>query len=133
MKSRLITDSENNIYVESKKQKAFREYVEYLKKLQAIKRMADGDVDKDSVIEEGAKVKLNYDSIVSDPNYPKKVQAYKDFVENNKDTVFTVEYDEKYKNNPLLVMLKEDTNEVKWLWHTKYDLVVIEEENTEDN
>lgn len=133
MKSRLITDSENNIYVESKKQKAFREYVEYLKKLQAIKRMADGDVDKDSVIEEGAKVKLNYDSIVSDPNYPKKVQAYKDFVENNKDTVFTVEYDEKYKNNPLLVMLKEDTNEAKWLWHTKYDLVVIEEENTEDN
>ena len=133
MKSRLITDSENNIYVESKKQKAFREYVEYLKKVQAIKRMADGEVDEDAVIAEGAKVKLNYDSIISEPTYSKKVQAYKDFVENNKDTVFTVEYDEKYKNKPLLVMLKEDISEVKWLWHTKYDLIVIEDEIKEDN
>lgn len=129
MKSRLITDSENNIYVESKKQKAFREYIEYFKRVQAIKRMADGEVDEDDVIAEGAKVKLNYDGIVSDPSYPKKLQGYKDFVENNKDTVFTVEYDEKYRNNPLLVMLKEDTNEVKWLWHTKYDLTVIEDDN----
>ena len=122
-------DSENNIYVESKRQKALRQYIEYYNKVQAIKRMADGEVDEDAVIEEGAKVKLNYDSIVSDPNYPKKVQAYKDFVENNKDTVFTVEYDEKYKNKPLLVMLKEDTNEVKWLWHSKYDLIVVEDDN----
>ena len=129
MKSRLIMDSENNIYVESKRQKALRQYIEYYNKVQAIKRMADGEVDEDAVIEEGAKVKLNYDSIVSDPNYPKKVQAYKDFVENNKDTVFTVEYDEKYKNKPLLVMLKEDTNEVKWLWHSKYDLIVVEDDN----
>ena len=133
MKSRLITDSENNIYVESKKQKAFREYIEYLKKVQAIKRMADGEVDEDAVIAEGAKVKLNYDGIISEPTYSQKVQAYKDFVENNKDTVFTVEYDEKYKNKPLLVMLKEDTSEVKWLWHTKYDLIVIEDEIKEDN
>ena len=126
-------DSENNIYVESKRQKALRQYIEYYNKVQAIKRMADGDVDEESVIEEGAKVKLNYDGIVNDPNYPKKVQAYKDFVENNKDTVFTVEYDEKYKNNPLLVMLKEDTSEVKWLWHTIYDLTVIEEEIIEED
>ena len=129
MKSRLIMNSENNIYVESKRQKALRQYIEYYNKVQAIKRMADGEVDEDAVIEEGAKVKLNYDSIVSDPNYPKKVQAYKDFVENNKDTVFTVEYDEKYKNKPLLVMLKEDTNEIKWLWHSKYDLIVVEDDN----
>lgn len=133
MKSRLIMDSENNIYVESKRQKLIRQYMEYYNKVQAIKRMANGEVDEDAVIEEGVKVKLNYDGIVNDPNYPKKVQAYKDFVENNKDTIFTVEYDEKYKNNPLLVMLKEDTNEVKWLWHTKYDLIVIEEENTEED
>mgnify|MGYP003312847996 CR=1 FL=1 len=129
MKSRLIMDSENNIYVESKKQKAFRQYIEYYNKLQAIKQMADGEVDEESVIAEGSKVKLNYDSIINDPNYPNKVQAYKDFIENNKDTVFTVEYDEKYKNKPLLVMLKEDTNEVKWLWHTKYDLIVVEDDN----
>jgi len=129
VKSRLIMDSENNIYVESKRQKAFRQLKEYYEKMQLVQRMADGEVDEDAVIEEGAKVKLNYDSIVSDPNYPKKVQGYKDFVENNKDTVFTVEYDEKYQNKPLLVMLKEDTNEVKWLWHTKYDLIIVEDDN----
>lgn len=129
MKSRLMMDSENNIFVESKKQKAFRQYIEYYNKVQAIKRMANGEVDEADVIAEGTKVKLNYDSIVNDPNYPNKVQAYRDFVENNKDTVFTVEYDEKYKNKPLLVMLKEDTNEVKWLWHSKYDLIVVEEDN----
>ena len=124
-----MMDSENNIYVESKKQKALRQYIEYYNRVQAIKRMANGEVDEDAVIEEGTKVKLNYDSIVSDPNYSKKVQPYRDFVENNKDTVFTVQYDEKYKNKPLLVMLKEDTNEVKWLWHTKYDLIVVEDDN----
>ena len=129
VKSKLILNSENNIYVESKKMKAIRQYKAYYDKVQAIKHMANGEVDEDSVIAEGAKVKLNYDSIIADPNYPKKVQGYKDFVENNKDTIFTVEYDEKYKNKPLLVMLKEDTSEVKWLWHTKYDLIVIEDDN----
>ena len=112
MKSILRIDSENNVYVESKEQKIIRKYKEYYDKLQAIKHMADGDVDDADVIPEGTKVKLNYDSIVNDPNYLKKVQPYKDFVEANKDTVFAVEYDEKYKNKPLLVVLKEDSNEV---------------------
>ena len=129
MKSILRVDSDNNVYVESKEQKIIRKYKEYYDKLQAIKHMADGDVDDSDVIPEGTKVKLNYDSIVNDPNYPKKVQPYKDFVEANKDTVFTVEYDEKYKNKPLLVVLKEDNNEVKWLWHSKYDLIVVEDNN----
>ena len=129
MKSRIRENDENNIYVESKKRKALREYIEYYNKMQAIKRMADGEVDEDFVIEEGTKVKLNYDNITNDPNYPKKVQGYKDFVENNKDKIFTVEYDERYTNNPLLVMLKEDETEVKWLWHSRYDLTVIEDDN----
>lgn len=125
MKSILRMDDENNIYVESKKQKMIRMYKKYYDKVQAIKHMADGNVNDDDIIAEGAKVRLNYDSIVNDPNYPKKVQPYKDFVESNKDTIFTVEYDEKYKNKPLLVVLKEDTNETKWLWHSKYDLITI--------
>lgn len=129
MKSRIRENDENNVYVESKKRKALREYIEYYNKMQAIKRMADGEVDEDFVIEEGTKVKLNYDNIINDPNYPRKVQGYKDFVENNKDKIFTVEYDERYTNNPLLVMLKEDETEVKWLWHSKMDLTVIEDDN----
>ena len=129
MKSRIRENDESNVYVESKKRKALREYIEYYNKMQTIKRMADGEVDEDFVIEEGTKVKLNYDNIINDPNYPRKVQGYKDFVENNKDKIFTVEYDERYTNNPLLVMLKEDETEVKWLWHSKMDLTVIEDDN----
>jgi hypothetical protein len=129
LKSRIRTNDENNIYVESKRTKLIRMYKEYYDRLQAVQRMADGDVDDDFVIAEGTKVKLNYDSIVNEPTYERKVQGYKDFVENNKDKVFTVEYDEKYKNRPLLVMLKEDTNEVKWLWHSKFDLIVVEDDN----
>lgn len=129
MKSRIRENDENNIYVESKRQKALRQLKEYYEKMELIQHMANGEVDDDSVIEEGTKVKLNYDSIVNDPNYSRKVQAYKDFVENNKDKIFTVEYDERYTNNPLLVMLKEDETEVKWLWHSKMDLTVIEDDN----
>lgn len=129
MKSRLRLDSENNIYVESKGQKLIKKYKDYYERMSVLKRIANGDIDDDFIVPEGAKVKLNYDSIVNDPNYPRKVQGYKDFVENNKDKVFTVEYDEKYKNKPLLVMLKEDTNEVKWLWHSKYDLITVEDDN----
>lgn len=129
VKSRLRTNDENNVYVESKKQKLIRMYKEYYDRVQAVKHLADGDVDDEFVVAEGTKVKLNYDNITNDPNYPNKVQAYKDFVENNKDTVFTVEYDEKYTNKPLLVVLKEDTNEVKWLWHSKFDLIVVDDDN----
>lgn len=129
MKSRIRENDENNIYVESKRQKAIRMYKEYYDKIQAIKAMSDGEVDEDLVLEEGTKVKLNYDGIVNDINYARKVQGFKDFVENNKDKIFTVEYDERYKNNPLLVMLKEDTSEVKWLWHSKMDLIAVEEDD----
>lgn len=129
MKSRLILDSENNVYVESKAQKTVRMYKEYYDKMQALKQIADGNVSDDFIIPEGTKVKLNYDSITNDPNYERKVQGYKDFVEDNKDKIFTVEYDEKYRNKPLLVMLKEDASELKWLWHSKYDLIVINEDN----
>jgi hypothetical protein len=129
VKSRIRENDENNIYVESKRQKAIRMYKEYYDKIQAIKAMSDGEVNEDLVLEEGTKVKLNYDGIVNDINYARKVQGFKDFVENNKDKIFTVEYDERYKNNPLLVMLKEDTSEVKWLWHSKMDLIAVEDDN----
>ena len=44
----------------------------------------------------------------------------------NKDTVFTVEYDEKYKNKPSLVCLKEDTTDPKWLFWVG-DLIEVKE------
>ncbi len=72
----------------------------------------------------GAQVKLDYDAIVNQPNYTKRQQAYKDFVEANKEKEFTVEYDEKHTSGKL-VCLAEDTSEQKWLWHAA-DLIRLD-------
>lgn len=132
MKSRIRTNDENNVYVESKKMKtlkAMQSYNEYLKKVSTIQKAVKGELDEAYSIPEGTKVKLNYESIINEPDYPKKKDRYKEFVENNKDKVFTVVYDEKYKNNPVLVSLEEDTNEVKWLWYCETDLIVIDSDD----
>ena len=71
---------------------------------------------------------LNYESITNELDYKNKVESYREFVENNKDKVFTVQYNEKYRNKPVLVSLAEDTNEIKWLWHCESDLIVIDED-----
>ena len=83
-------------------------------------------------LNEGDKVKLNYEEIVSRIDYAKKVETYRNFIETNKDTIFTVKYDEKYRNNPWLVCLEEDTTEPRWLFTTS-DLILYKEEEKEKN
>ena len=70
---------------------------------------------------EGEQVKLNYDRIT---HWKILRQEYRDFVEANKDTVFTVEFDdirkkEAEKNEGLsgLCQFVEDTTPVKWLFY----------------
>lgn len=67
-------------------------------------------------LKEGQAVKLDVKSIKSHPDYPRLTSKYKDWVELHCEDVFTVEYDEKYNNNPSLVLLKEDTTVPKWLF-----------------
>lgn len=74
---------------------------------------------------EGAKVRLNYDSIVDQPSYQKRQQAYRDFVEENRDKIFTVAYDDKHQSGKL-VLLQEDTSEQQWLWHCA-DLIRVDD------
>ena len=129
MKSRINWDSENNEFVESK---ATKRYKDYINKIQSIKTYINGENDNVEILEEGTKVKLNYDTLVNEPTYKNKLKAYKKFINNNKDKVFTVVYDEKYRNKPILVSLKEDDSEVKWLWHCMTDLIVVDETNNND-
>ena len=79
------------------------------------------------VLFEGDKVKIDYLGITSRADYERRRPEYRDFIENNKDTVFTVKYDEKYRHNPWLVSLEEDTTEPRWLFTTS-DLILIEKE-----
>ena len=73
---------------------------------------------------EGEKVKLNYNRITHYKDWKILRQEYKDFVEANKDTVFTVEFDdirkkEAEKNDGFsgLCQFVEDTTPVKWLFY----------------
>lgn len=80
---------------------------------------------------EGTKVRLNYDAITGQPNYAKRQEVYRNFVEENKDRVFTVAYDEKHQSGKL-VLLAEDTSEQHWLWHCG-DLIVVKTEEEIDS
>ena len=72
---------------------------------------------------EGSKVKLNYDRIME--NTDGKSELYLKFVEDHKDEVLTIEYDENHKNSPTIFCLAEDTNPVKWLFDIS-DLTLVE-------
>lgn len=72
---------------------------------------------------EGSKVKLNYDRIME--NTEGKSELYLQFVENHKDDIMTIEYDVNHKDSPTIFCLKEDTNEVKWLFDIS-DLILME-------
>lgn len=72
---------------------------------------------------EGSKVKLNYDRIME--NTEGKSELYLKFVEDHKDEVMTIEYDEHHKESPTIFCLKEDNNSVKWLFDIS-DLILIE-------
>lgn len=92
-------------------------------------------------LNEGDKVKLNYERITSYPNYAVVMRRiYQAFVEDNKDRIFTVEYDpiKKELNSPnvkYLVQLAEDESRPKFLFNST-DLIIVEraavkEEKTE--
>ena len=81
---------------------------------------------------EGDKVQIDYDGITSRVDYDKRRPEYRNFIEENKNTIFTVKYDEKYRNNPWLVSLEEDTTEPRWLFTTS-DLILYNNEEKESN
>ena len=72
---------------------------------------------------EGSKVKLNYDRIME--NTEGKSELYLKFVEEHKDEIMTIEYDENHKTSPTIFCLAEDTNSVKWLFDIS-DLELVE-------
>lgn len=74
-------------------------------------------------LEEGTKVKLNWELIKRHPDWKIQRKDYKEWVEAHKDEVFTVEWDENRKRNntsdkKFLVCLKEDETNPKWLFYS---------------
>jgi hypothetical protein len=111
-------------------------YKEKIKKRNFIKSLesmakVEKYVDDFKFLPEGLKVKINYEEITSRPTYNRMRQEYRDFVEKNKNEIFTVEYDDKHKEKPYLVCFKEDDTPLKWLWEISSDLIVVDD-NTEE-
>lgn len=73
----------------------------------------------------GQKVRLKVDQILEKKD--ELSEKYIEFVEENKDKILTVERDPEKGEDAQVVCLKEDTNEVKWLFHyTDLELVLDE-------
>ena len=72
---------------------------------------------------EGSKVKLNYERIMS--NKESMSAGYLDFVEQHKDQIMTIKYDQKHTDSPTVFCLEEDDGEVKWLFDIS-DLILVE-------
>lgn len=71
---------------------------------------------------EGTKVKLKAEQILQQGNLNEK---YREWVEANKNKVFTCEKDPTLPNDSKRVVLKEDESNPKWLFHvTDLELVM---------
>ena len=82
----------------------------------------------------GDKVQLDIKAIKSDPDYKILTPQRHQFIQSNKDTVFTVEYDSNHATDPYLVCLAEDPTDPKWLWWTGHlkKAIEVEEVGSED-
>lgn len=78
---------------------------------------------------DGDKARINVERIQSHPDYEKMNPKYKKFLEDNKESVFTVILSKKGFNKSF-VEFEEDTTEPKWLWCSD-DLIKVEGEKTE--
>lgn len=80
-------------------------------------------------IPDGEKVKLDYEQITTHPDYVRKVDEYKQWVEENQDTEFSVLNNKTYKGQ-LVELLKDQTVE-KWIMYTG-DLIKVNGANVLD-
>lgn len=81
------------------------------------------DLMKSEPLREGQKVKLNYELMKRHPMWKNQEDEFKEWVVENKDKIFTVEYEPTRKqtnsyDKTLNVNFVEDTHEPKWLLHT---------------
>lgn len=68
---------------------------------------------KNRTLKDGEIVRLNYDRIVSNPNWVNMQPRYKVFVEAHKDLDLTACTD---SSHPGFVCFEEDAAAIKWLW-----------------
>ena len=68
-------------------------------------------------INQGDKVKLDYEKLTNDPNFSRMNEEWKKWIEEHKNTKLTVDFDENHVKNKLFCVFEEDESEVKWLFY----------------
>ena len=115
MKDKFFNEKKYNSQVKKEKIKFYLEKMSiYLK--------------ENTLIKEGTKVKINVEKLQQEKSYNQRNIRWRKFIEDNKDTIFTVEYDKNKKDNPKMVCLKEDPTEPKWLFFVGDLIQIIEVE-----
>ncbi|MDR2572279.1 MAG: hypothetical protein LBD23_18550 [Oscillospiraceae bacterium] len=74
---------------------------------------------------EGEQVKLNVDKMWNYPDWESRQEAYKQFVQDSIDIIFTVKYAEGYQDKPGIVELKKDGMVSMWRFADN-DLLVLD-------
>lgn len=61
-------------------------------------------------LKDGDRVKINYNRLTKLPDYPNMQNEYKQFIEENKDVIFTIKTYEKYAPDHAIVTFNEDNS-----------------------
>jgi hypothetical protein len=85
---------------------------------------------RSEILPEGTKVKINLVNMQNHPDYSRLTEKYRNWVEGHADDLFTVKYDPKHLDNPVLVSLAEDKTYPKWLFWVG-DLIEVKENDND--
>ena len=120
-----LSQSEQLLYIQGmnraeKRKLAKKLKMKYAELLESLEfKIEDVTVEE---LPEGTKVKLKAEQILQQRNLNEK---YREWVEANKDKVFTCEKDPTLPNDSKRVVFKEDESNPKWLFHvTDLELVM---------
>lgn len=82
-----------------------------------------------NMLKPGDRVRIDIEKFRQDKNYNAYTDRYKRFMEQNKDNIYTVEFEEGIKTpHPTLVQFAEDMSDPKWLFNVNH-LVKVEDDD----
>lgn len=87
---------------------------------------AEGSMQSKQFLTEGEMVKLNADKMLSYPDWDKRQEAYKKFVQANIDTIFIVKYIDGHTDKPGIVSLIDENDTVSPWNFSDADLLVYD-------
>lgn len=75
-------------------------------------------------LDAGEKVKIDYDRFLRNEAKSPQLTKFVEFVEENKDKVFTVMYEPMYEEKKMICCLEEDTSDPRWTF-SPYELIRV--------